>query len=120
MDDILHKYTAGEFLKWLSHEQADKYIETDIVSLDDENETAPIEKFSIEELSKNFIKSVQKYSVVKRGHILYIHNNKMCQDIMKLHFDEETYEHMQSVADELVESLNNRDINFIGQKHHCD
>lgn len=54
MDDILHKYTAGEFLKWLSHEQADKYIETDIVSLDDENETAPIEKFSIEELSSVF------------------------------------------------------------------
>ena len=73
----------------------------------------------IELLKKDFIHSVRRYVSVKRGHQLYIHDNKKCKDIMQFRFTEETYENIQETVNSLIESLNDRDVNFVGTAHHC-
>ena len=79
MDDILHKYTAGELLKWLDG----------------------------------------RYEVIKRGHNLYVHDNKTCQDILSWNFNNDNYEYIQNTANNTCESLNNNTMRFIGKKDNC-
>lgn len=118
MNDILHKYSAGEFIEWLVKQDVYKFTDSEIIETES-GDSFVQEVFNEDKLTTMFIKSVQKFSIVKRGHILYIHDNESCKDIMQLHFNDDSYEHIQEVADNVVTALNNREMNFIGKKHHC-
>lgn len=118
MEDILHKYTAGELIEWLTQQDLTTLTEDEIIT-SPEGETTIVTKLSGEKISEEFIKYVQKYSIVKRGFTLYIHNNEQCEDIMQMKFTNETYDEVYATASKLCESLNNREINFVGKKYPC-
>lgn len=117
MDDIFHKYTAGELLQWLENEDLDIYIKQEAVEVD--NDVIIMEKLDIEQVKANFLRNIRRYEVIKRGKKFYIHDNRDCKDIMVLHFNDDDYEYVQNTANNIVESLNNREIHFVGTKHHC-
>ena len=117
MDDILHKYTAGELLKWFEDEDLDLYITQEIIETN--NESVVVDKLDIEAVKVAFLRNVRRYELVKRGKKIYIHDNKECQDIMTFQYDDSNYEYVQNTANNMVESLNNRDVRFIGKKHYC-
>lgn len=117
MDDIFHEYTAGELLKWLSDITIDEYIDEMIEEVGEETIIATV--LDIEKIKTDFVRSVKRYSVVKRGKILYIHDNKRCQDILSWHFDDDNYEYVQNTANETCQSLNNRTMRFTANRHKC-
>lgn len=119
MEEIFNKYTAGELLEFLDEKNITKYIEQRTVDVDEEGEVIIGDFLDIELLKQDFIYSVRRYVSVKRGHQLYIHDNKKCKDIMQFRFTEETYENIQETVNSLIESLNDRDVNFVGTVHHC-
>lgn len=118
MNDILHEYTAGEFIEWAINQDLTALTEDKVVETED-GDTAAVTQLSEEKLVNGFIKSVCRFSIVKRGYTLYIHNNERCEDIMQLKFTDSTYEDVQKTATQLCNSLNNREINFVGKKKHC-
>lgn len=118
MDDVLHNYTAGEFIEWLILQ--DLYCLTkDVINEDNEGGTSVIQVLDEEKLKDEFIKSVRKYSVVRRGHTLYIHNNENCRDVMQFHFTGDNFEEISNTVHQTVQALNNRDGSFIGKRHYC-
>lgn len=117
MDDILHKYTAGELLKWFIDREIDDYI-VPVVTEDTEN-TYAISTLDIEKVKTDFIREVRRYEVIKRGRTLYIHDNESCQDILSWNFTDTDYEYVQNTANMTCESLNNRSMRFIGKKNDC-
>lgn len=117
MDDILEQYTAGELLKWIEDEDMDIYLLPTPVMIDDESTI--ITRLDIEQIKTNFLRTVRRYTVVKRGKTFYIHDEASCQDIMSFRFDEETEIEVQNHVHNLVEDLNERSAVFIGKKHCC-
>ena len=118
MDNILHEYTAGELLKWLNDIQLDEYADTKIIT-DAEGNTTAYDVLDIEKIKNDFMRDVRRYEVIKRGHTLYIYDNKTCQEILSWHFDDANYEYIQNTANNTCESLNNRTMRFIGKKDKC-
>lgn len=117
MYEILHEYTAGELLDWLKDEVADNYIQ-EIVE-EDHGETYPVTKLDIEAIAMDFVRDVKRYEVVKRGQILYLFDNRMCQDLFSWRFNEDNYEEIQNTANAMCDSLNNRTMRFIGKREKC-
>lgn len=117
MYEILHEYTAGELLDWLKNETVDNYIQE--VIEESNGETYPISKLDTEAIATDFVRSVKRYEIVKRGHILYLFDNKICQDLFSWHFDDDTYEEVQNTANAMCDSLNNRTMRFIGKREKC-
>lgn len=114
MDDIMHKYTAGEFLEWLTDMSINEYCVPQIVEIDEE--AVPYDVLDIEKLKNDFIKTIRRYQTVKRGKILYIHDNKTCRDIFSWNFNEHNYEQVQNTANNLCELLNNHTMRFVAEK----
>lgn len=117
MEDILHKYTAGEILKWLSGVNIDEYVDYKVI--EDEFDSMTYNVLNIEKIKQDFMRDIRRYEVVKRGKTLYIHDNKLCQDILSWHFNDDDYEYIQNTATLTCESLNNRTMRFIGKKERC-
>lgn len=118
MEDILHEYTAGELLKWLTDREIDEYIDIKIMEDSYEN-SATYNVLDVEKVKIDFIRDIRRYEVVKRGKTLYIHDNKTCQDILSWNFTDDDYEYIQNTATLTCESLNNRTMRFIGKKERC-
>lgn len=119
MDDILHKYTAGELLAWLEDKTIDEYIDVAVEEDDDDGETYAVSVLDVERLKTDFIREVRRYEVVKRGYTLFIHDNKTCQDILSWNFNEDNRAYVQNTANATCESLNNQTMKFIGKKDKC-
>lgn len=117
MDDILHKYSAGELLDWLAEEDMDIYLLPTPMMIDDESTI--ITRLDIEQIKNDFIRSIHRYSAIKRGKIFYIHDEISCQDIMSFRFNEENEFEVQNHVHDLVAELNDRNATFIGKKHCC-
>ena len=117
MDEILHKYTAGEILEWLSDKVIDNYIMTMIEEKD--GESYPFTVLDVEQIKTDFIREIRRYEIVKRGHTLYLFDNKTCQDLFSWHYTDANYEEVQNIANDTCESLNNRTMRFIGKKEVC-
>lgn len=118
MDDMLHKYTAGELLKWLTDKEIDEYI-TPIVSEDSEGNSFASSVLDIDKIKTDFMHEIRRYEVVRRGQTLYIYDNKTCQDILSWNFTDNDYKYIQNTANTTCESLNNRTMRFIGKKNDC-
>lgn len=117
MYEILHEYTAGELLDWLKDTVVDDYVETIIE--EDEDESYPLTVLNVDDIARDFIREIKRYEIFKRGHILYLHDNKTCQDLFSWRFDDSNYEEVQNTADAMCESLNNRSMQFIARKDRC-
>ena len=117
MDNIMHDYTAGELLKWLTDLPINEYCESRIMEAD--GESTAYDVLDIEKIKTDFMREVRRYEVIRRGHTLFIHDNKVCQDILSWHFDEHSYEYVQNTANNTCESLNNLTMKFIGKKDKC-
>ena len=115
---FLDEYSAGEFLDWLSDEYADEYIKQEIS--ENNGETIINDVFDIEQLKTNFLYTVRRYVVVKRGYRFYIHDERNCTDIMMFKFTEADKEDVQNHVYNVCEDLNQGKINFIGKKYRCD
>lgn len=111
-------YSAREFLDWLENEEATEYLNQEIEMVD--GESTIIETFDMERLKTNFIHHIKRYSVVKRGKRLYLHDNRSCNDIMQFRIDNDDEVEVQNYVNHLCNDLNNRQINFIGKKYRCD
>lgn len=118
MDNILHEYTAGELLDWLSEEDISEYIEQEIEETDD-GDTIIIDILNVDKVKAYFIQHVRRYVVVKRGYKFYIHDNKSCKDIMMFKFTSSTEEEIQNHVNNICKDLNANKVSFIGKKHHC-
>lgn len=115
---FLDEYSAGEFLDWLSNEYADEYIKQEIS--ENNGETIINDVFDIEQLKTNFLYTVRRYVVVKRGYKFYIHDERNCTDIMMFKYTEADKEEVQNHVYNVCEDLNQGKINFIGRKYRCD
>lgn len=115
---FLDEYSAGEFLDWLSDEYADEYIKQSIT--ENNGDTIINDVFDIEQLKTNFLYTVRRYVVVKRGYRFYIHDERNCTDIMMFKFTETDREDVQNHVYNVCEDLNQGKINFIGKKYRCD
>jgi hypothetical protein len=113
----LEKYSAKELLEFLENEPVIDY--TTEILYDDFGESTLLEVFDIEKIKHDFLHSINRYTVVRRGQRIYIHDARECMDIMmiKVHnFDDE--EAMQRAYD-ICYDLNNNDMHFIGKIHTC-
>lgn len=117
MDDIFHEYTAGELLEWMKNRPIDEYLDANIVEINGESVATTI--IDIEKIKLDFYHHVKRYVVVKRGHILYIHDNKTCQDLLSWNITNDNEEYVQNTANATCDSLNNRVMRFIGKKDKC-
>lgn len=117
MDNILHEYTAGELLQWLEGKVIDDYIDTIIE--EDDGESYPLSILDIDALKIDFIREIRRYEVIKRGYTLYLHDNKVCEDLLSWSFTDDNYEEIQNIANDACESLNNRTMRFISRKERC-
>lgn len=115
---FLDEYSAGEFLDWLSNEYANEYIKQEIS--ENNGETIINDVFDIEQLKTNFLYTVRRYVVVKRGYKFYIHDERNCTDIMMFKYTEADKEEVQNHVYNVCEDLNQGKINFIGRKYRCD
>lgn len=114
----LEKYSAKELLQFLEDEIAMEYIKE--IIYDDFGESTLLEVFDIEKIKNDFLRSINRYSVVRRGQKVYIHDERDCKDIIMLRvhdYDDETT--MQEAYD-LCEQLNNGDLHFVAKIHTCD
>lgn len=118
MNNILDKYSAKELLEWLRHQDLDIYLKEKITENDD-GETFISEVIDVDKIEDEYIKSVLRYTIIKRGKSLYIFDQEACREIMRLKFTPDDYEYVQNTAQNLIDSLNNRNITFVGKKHHC-
>lgn len=117
MDDILEKYSAGEFLEWMRKQDLDKFLKEKII--EDENGESYIKQIiDVDKIEDAYLKSVLKYTIIKRGTSLYIFNNDSCMEILRLRFTPENYEHVQNVAESLANALNENTISFVA-KYSC-
>lgn len=118
MDDMMHKYTAGELLRWLGEIEIDEYLSPIVVEdVDGESHVSTV--LNIEQLKIDFIRSVRRFEVVKRGFTFYVHDNKECRDIFAWNFTEADEEYYQNTANNVCDSLNNRTMRLIGKRPHC-
>ncbi len=117
MNDILEKYSSKELLEWLRKQNADKFLKEKIEE-DENGETFVREIIDVDKVEEEYLKSVLKYTIIKRGTSLYIFNNDFCMEIMRLQFTPENYEEVQKTAESLINSLNNRTISFV-PKYSC-
>lgn len=117
MYEFLHEYTAGELLDWLKNQPVDDFL---VENIEEENgEVYPFMTLDVEALITEFTREIRRYEVIKRGHILYLFDNKTCQDLFSWRFDDNNYEEIQNTANSMCESLNNRTMRFIGRKEKC-
>ena len=117
MYEMLHEYTAGELLDWLRDVTVDDYLETIIE--EEDGESYPLMMLDTDAIIRDFMRNVRRYEIVKRGYILYLHDNKTCQDLFSWRFNDCNYEEIQNTANNMCESLNNRSMQFIAHKDRC-
>lgn len=113
----LEKYSAKELLEFLENEVVHEY--TTEILYDDFGESTLLEVFDIDKIKNDFLRSINRYSVIRRGQKVYIHDERECIDIMmmKIHnFDED--EVIQRAYD-MCEDLNNNNMHFVGKIHNC-
>ena len=114
----LEKYSAKEILQFLENEIAIEYIHEIII--DDFGETTLMEVFDIEKIKNDFLRSINRYSVIRRGRKIYIHDERDCKDIIMLRVNDYNDEIVMQEAYNLCERLNNGDLHFVGKIHTCD
>lgn len=117
MRRVLEEYSADELLDWLAEEDMDIYLLPTPMMIDDESTI--VTKLDIGKIKDDFIRSVRRYSLVKRGKMFYVHDEQSCQDIMTYRFNDENEHEIQNIAKAFVDDLNDRRVTFIGKKHHC-
>ena len=115
---FLEDYSAGEFLDWLSEEPADIYIKQ-IINESPDGDTSITDVFNIEELKKNFISHINRYTVVERGYKLYIHDERHCKDIMMFRYTSEDKEDVQNHVYNMCDDLNKGKVIFTRNEHFC-
>lgn len=113
----LDKYTAEDLLDFLRNEIASDYI-TEAIH-DDFGDTVAITIFDTEKIGEDFLRSIHRYSVVRRGQKVYIHDDRECLDIMVIKVQNYDDEEAMQRAYDICERLNENDMYFIG-KRHCD
>lgn len=118
MNNMLHEYTAGELLHWLEEQAIDEFCISKIAE-DVNGDSYAYSVLDVSEVEKAFLREIRRYEVVKRGHTLYIHDNKACQDILSWAFTDDDYEYALNTANNTCESLNNKTMRFIGKKERC-
>ena len=114
----LEKYSAKEFLQFLEDEIAMEYIKE--IIYDDFGESTLLEVFDIEKIKTDFLRSINRYSVVRRGQKVYIHDERDCKDIIMLKVRDYDAEATMQEAYDLCEQLNNGDLHFVAKIHTCD
>lgn len=117
MNDILEKYSAGELLEWLTKQDLDKFLKEKIIE-DENGDSFAKEVIDIGKIQEEYIKSVLRYSIIKRGTSLYIFDSEHCMEILRLRFTPDNYEEVQKTAESLINSLNNRTMSFVS-KYSC-
>lgn len=114
----LEKYSAKELLQFLEDEIAIEYIKE--IIYDDFGETTLLEVFDVEKIKTDFLRSINRYCVVKRGQKVYIHDEKDCKDIVMFKIHDYNDEIVMQEAYDFAERLNNGDLHFVGKIHTCD
>ena len=114
----LEKYSAKELLQFLEDEIAMEYIKE--IIYDDFGESTLLEVFDIEKIKTDFLRSINRYSVVRRGQKVYIHDERDCKDIIMLRVRDYDDEATMKEAYDLCEQLNNGDLHFVAKIHTCD
>ena len=117
-EKIFDKYSAREFLDWLSDEVADEYIKQEIE--DDGFDTVITDLFDMEQLKKNFLYHIKRYTVIKRGYKFYIHDERSCRDIMMFEYTDNNRTVVENYVQGVCDDLNKGKIHFVGKKHWCD
>lgn len=117
MNDILEKYSSKELLQWLRKQDADKFLKEKIEEDENGNSFAR-EVLDVDRIEEEYLKSIVRYSIIKRGTSLYIFDSEHCMEILRLRFTPDNYEEVQKTAESLINSLNNRTISFV-PKYSC-
>lgn len=117
MDDILDKYSSKELLEFLRKQDLDKFLKEKIEE-DENGDTFAKEVIDVDAIEQEYIKSVLRYTIIKRGSSLYIFDSEHCMEILRLRFTPDNYEEVQKTAESLINSLNNRTISFV-PKYSC-
>lgn len=118
MNDILDKYSSKELLEFLRKQDLDKFLKEKIIE-DENGDTFAKEVIDVDKIEEEYIKSVLRYSIIKRGTSLYIFDSDHCMEILRLTFTPDNYEEVQKTAESLTDSLNNRTMSFV-PKYSCE
>lgn len=117
MNDLLEKFSAGELLEFLRKQDLDVFLKEKIVE-NEEGESFIKEVIDVDKIQEEYLKSVLRYNIIKRGTSLYIFDSDHCMEILRLRFTPENYEEVQKTAESLINSLNNRTMSFV-PKYGC-
>lgn len=118
MDNVLNEYTAGEFLEWLADCDIDDYIAQDAI-IGCDNETTLVDKADVEKMKIDFLDTIRRYIVVKRGHKFILHDNRECNDVMTFRFNSENEAEVQNMVNQMCMELNHHSVRFVSNKEHC-
>ena len=117
LNDLLEKFSAGELLEFLRKQDLDIFLKEKIEE-NEQGESFIKEVIDVDKIQEEYLKSIVRYNIIKRGSSLYIFDNQNCMEILRLTFTPNNYEHVQSVAESLTDSLNNRTMSFVA-KYSC-
>ena len=117
MDNFLEQFTAGELLEWLRKQDLGVFLKEKIEG-NEQGESFIKEVIDVDKIQEEYLKSVLRYNIIKRGSSLYIFDNQHCFEILRLRFTPENYEEVQKTAESLTKALNNRTMSFVA-KYSC-
>lgn len=117
LNDLLEKFSAGELLEFLRKQDLDVFLKEKIVE-NEEGESFIKEVIDVDKIQEEYLKSVLRYNIIKRGTSLYIFDSDHCMEILRLRFTPDNYEEVQKTAESLINSLNNRTMSFV-PKYGC-
>lgn len=117
MNDLLEKFSAGELLEFLRKQDLDVFLKEKIEE-NEQGESFIKQVIDVDKIQEEYLKSILRYNIVKRGSSLYIFDNQHCFEILRLTFTPDNYEEVQKTAQSLVDSLNNRTMSFVA-KYSC-
>lgn len=117
MNDLLEKFSAGELLEFLRKQDLDIFLKEKIEE-NEQGESFIKEVIDVDKIQDEYLKSILRYNIMKRGNSLYIFDNTRCFEIMRLKFTSDNYEEVQKTAQSIVDALNNRTVTFV-PRYHC-
>lgn len=109
----LERYSAKELLEFLENEPVIVY--TTEILYDDFGESTLIEVFDIEKIKHDFLRSINRYVVVRRGQQVFIHDGKEHRDLLSIKVHDYDDEEAMQRAYDICEDLNNSEMHFVGK-----
>ena len=109
----LERYSAKELLEFLEDKLAIEY--TTEVLYDDAGESTLIEIFDIEKIKYDFLHSINRYVVVRRGQKVFVHDGRDHKDLLFIKVHDYNDEEAMQRAYDICENLNNSEMHFVGK-----